>query len=608
MAFLDRFRRPQKSAIDDYPMRDPETVLAYYLDPGGRLDAIKTGLAYPGAGNYLYGITSPYADIPIQSNPTGFAYASIVSTWAARCIHIRKTIINRIPWSVVDRRTGKPIPGHPFEIAVRRANVRGQKIFMLHEWAQCIWGETFLWPVKNEFGYYSDLVWLNNLGMEVITLAGMIGGYSYAPITGGRVKQFRADELIFYYTDNPFNNLRGVSPFDTILLEVGVDKDIARHLKAWYSNNARPGLMLIPENDTSVFASQEFMDFWKANFQGPANAGKPVLMPSLIKDIKEIQQAPKVDDIEQRLAVRTEICAQFGVPLAIAGAWDDANYDSVDTQRKSLYEETIIPETETIDDDFTERLLPCFDEWGTARIQHDFTNIKALMEDEGAKAQAVNQRLVSGGISLNEYRDQFDLPKLPNGNVFYVPTGVTVTPVNEIGKQPAAPLTPLLQAPAQPPQLPTPEPPPAPQLPSGESLEKPALPPAVEPTKADDTPVQMITLEKKAQASPADELAAWEKKALNGGAIKALKFECHLLPKPLAQSIRQALTDKPDMSKADIRALFAKSQTILIEPEPTATTASITTLTPDGFGALVEVWRQLGIHELVNEVENATVA
>lgn len=488
MAFLDRFRRTQKTVADDYPTRDPDSVLAYYLAPSGQLDAIKTGLAYPGAGNYMYGITSPYADIPIQSNPTGFAYGAIVSTWANRCTHIRKTIINRIPWSVVDRRTGKPIPGHPFEVAVRRANTRGQKIFMLHEWAQCIWGETFLWPVKNEFGYYSDLIWLNNLGMEVITLAGMIGGYSYAPITGGRVHQYRPNELVFYYTDNPFNNLRGLSPMDTILLEIGTDHDIARHLKAWYTNNARPGLMLLPKNDLSVFASQEFMDFWKAEFQGPANAGKPVLMPSIIADIKEIQESPKIDDIEQRLALRTEICAQYGVPLAIAGAWDDANYDSVDTQRKSLYEETIIPQTETIDDDFTERLLPFFDEWGTARIEHDFTNIKALMEDEGQKALAVNQRLVSGGISLNEYREQFDLTPLANGNVFYVPTGVTVTPAEQLGKQPSAPPLPMVPSNPVPAQLekPMPQSQTPPQLPSGQSPEKPAVlpPPGAQAARA----------------------------------------------------------------------------------------------------------------------------
>lgn len=433
----------------DSPRMD--APIAYYLSPNGDVQAIKTGIGYAGAGNFNYSITSPYADIPIQSNPTGFAYASIVSTWANRCIDIRKSTINRIPYKIVKRSSGEAVPDHPLAIALKRANSRGQKIFAKHEWSKCVWGETFLYPVKNQYGYNSDIVWLNNLGMEVITLSGYIGGYTYAPINGGRAQTFEPDEIAFLYTDNPFNDLRGLSPFDTILLEVGVDKDIARYVKAWYTNDARPGLMLLPETDLGAVPAQEFMDYWKANFQGPKNAGKPVLMPHMIKDVKEIQQAPKIDDVELRLAVRTEICAKFGVPLAIAGAWDDANYDSVDTQRKSLYEETIIPETEDIDDDFSELVMPFFDEWGDCKLVHDFSSIQVLMEDEGEKTDALNAKLAAGGIMLSEYRAQLDLPPIPNSEIFFRPAGITVVPLANVG-QPTAPEVPTTQptAPAAP--------------------------------------------------------------------------------------------------------------------------------------------------------------
>lgn len=533
--------------IDDAIKTDPPPM-AYYLSGDGKIEAVKTGIGtYPGANNYAYSLTSPYSGIPIVSNPTSFAYASIVNTWANRCIDVRAMTINRLKVTVVSRKTGKPIPDHPFMIALARANKAGQKIFELHERSRMIWGETFLWPIINDYGYHSDIRWLNNLGMEVLTVAGEILSYSYAPINGGQVHQFDGNELAFLYTFNPFNDLRGLSPFDTILLEVGVDQDMARYVKSWYTNDARPGLMLLPKVDLSIPDAQKFMDFWKTNFQGSANANKPVLMPSVIQDVKDVQQAPQIADIELRLSVRTEICSRFGVPLAIAGAWDDSNYDSVDTQRKAFYEDTIIPEVEEIDDDFTNQVLPFFDEWGDARIEHQFTTIKALMEDEDKKTGALNGRLQAGAITLNEYRQQLDMPPLPNGNVFYMPSGVTVTPMADIGKPPEPPpMQPGL--PSQPPAVPEPS------TPSD---------PAQDVTSEPPPPNPQLVPGKSVQDSATDELNAWVKRYRNVGALKSVKFDTYLIRDEMAVGVRLAL--ESGFSDAITRAFDALRKALAVK-------------------------------------------
>src|SRR5258705_13873171 len=118
-------------------------------------------------------------------------------------------------------------------------------------------------------------------------------------------------------TDNPFSDLRGLSPMEAVLLDVGVDKDVARTLKAWYSNDARPGMLVIPENDLMDGEAERFTDYWKKNFKGSENAGRMGMLPRNVREIKEMNRAPNIDDVEIREAVRRDICAGFGVPLSI---------------------------------------------------------------------------------------------------------------------------------------------------------------------------------------------------------------------------------------------------------------------------------------------------
>lgn len=536
------------------PVDPPEQApLAYMLNADGSLRpvAMKSGFGAGGPGNFSFSITSPYSDVPINSYPAGYAYASIVSVWASRCIEIRSETVSRIKRNVVSRKTKKPIPNHPLTVAIHRAQQHGENIYALWEHCKLVFGEVFLWPAQNQYGYYSDLAWLNNLGMNVLTIGGKIGGYSYAPVSGGRIRQYQPHQLAFYKTLNLFNNLRGLSPLDSILLELGIDKDVSRVTKAWYDNDARPGVMLIPETDMLTESAKEFMDYWKANFQGAKNAGRPVMMPSAIKEVVPMQERPHVDDIEVRESMRREICARFGVPLSIAGAWDDATYQSAPEQRKSLYEETIIPECEDLDKWFTVTVLPYFDDSGETEVVSDFTDVKALIEDEGVKGSISNQRFLAGGTSFNEYRRELGKPPVPD-DFFVRPQGYSIVAYDDVGK----PTPPAPTAPADNPfgQNTTP----------GLSVPKPAAPaPSAPKPQAPgvSAPAPSTGGGQKSSETPLTELQAWRKKAMNGGAAKALAFVCYVIPKPIESHVRGHI--KPSMDKTALKVVFDEAEAAL---------------------------------------------
>jgi HK97 family phage portal protein len=539
------------------PRNEPPPI-AYTLSADGRLQAVKAS-----TGNYGSTAFGAYSNADINSTPVGYAMAYIASVWANRCVDIRAKAVSRMDWNVYDRATNKVIPNHPFTVALQRSPTR---VIRKLEWSQQIWGETFLRPHKNNYNYYSDITWLNNLGMSVITGAGYIMSFDYSPVQGGRPQIFKPRELAYIKTDNPFDDLRGLSKFESVLIEVGIDRDIARAAKAYYTNDMRIGLMLIPENDVPPAQAKEFMDWMKVNFQGAKNAGKPVLMPKAIKEIKEIQGRPVESDVENRESVRREICAAFGVPLSVAGAWDDATYQSAPEQRRSFYEETIIPECEDLADDMTQKVLPFFDDSGKAFLRADSSRIMALMDNQLEKAQVASTQLASSGITLNEYRAKVGQASLPNGNAILVPAGAQFVPVEDIGKLP----------------------PPAPAQPNPFAAVAPKSLPAPETVTL---PAEAVSK----QDTPDEELQTWRKFALRNGARKAQRFVCYRMDADNVTRIKAALSDIPDPDDKDaIKQVFDGE----IKAEPPIV------LTPDGFAELVGIWSDIGLNRLVEQVTN----
>lgn len=546
MALLDRFRSKPRTA----PAPSLDVSMAFVMGQDGRLRSLsENGAVKSSTLSY-----STYAAMLTEqgiSSPEVYAAAWVSSVWANRCVNLIADNVNRIEWFVQEKDSKKKLLDHPLTIAIKRNK---QKIIRKAVWADLIWGETFIVPMRNSFGYHSDLKWLNNIRINVDTSVPTNIRVLYMP-TVGRARQFTPGKDISYtYTDNPFDDYRGLSLFESILNEIGIDNDVSRATRAFYANDTRIGLMLIPENDIPEVQAQTFMDYWKANFQGAKNAGKPVLMPRMIKDVKEIQRAPIQDDVAIRESVRREICAAFGVPLSVAGAWDDANYQSAPEQRRSFYEETVLPKAEMLAMDWNTHLLPFFDDTETVELGFSADRILALTENMKEKAELDNSRLVSGGLTVNEYRKGQKLPTLPNGDVLYVPNNVTVTPLKELGVPKPMP-APLIQPglvnvgqpkPAMPSALPAQRP--IPQLPA--NVQKQPV-----PSVAKAVIIGEIT------DTPENELAAWRKKAMNGGAVKAMKFICYALPKDIENAVRVCLS--PDMDKAALKAVFDEAESTL---------------------------------------------
>jgi HK97 family phage portal protein len=542
------FHKPDPTKLAD------DNLLGFALHASGRVEAIKQGSGMYGAGfgENAFSETAFGVNVALSQSTFGWSAAYSVSTWVYRCIEVRKSAIHRMPWGVYSKRTKRADPKHPLYVAMKRNR---QKLLKKIEQSQLLFGESFIELPQNEFGFRSDLYWLNNNGMAVIVGAGQIDGYSYTAMQGGSPQSFNADEVVFMKTDNPFNDLRGMSPTEVIMDEVAIDKDVARVVRAYYANDTRVGVIFIPKTNLQQADQERFMAAFKRDNQGPNKAGKPVLMPQDMT-VERVQEPMTLDDVQLRESTRREIAAAYGVPLSLAGGWDDAKYQSLPEQRKSFYEETVIPECDNIAEFINSDIMPHIDNSGNYEFKFDYISILALTEDAQRKNDIYSTRLTSGVITRAEARAALGHPVRDVDDVYYIPVGATIVPAdqpalvtptaNEVDTTYQEQQQPQGQAPDK--QLPPPK--------------RPALPPPDQPKRL--APGKSIV---PPQTNALDELNAWEKKALNKGAGKASEFVSYVLPKEVQGSIREALREVgKDANKAAVRAVFAIARKALTRP------------------------------------------
>lgn len=579
MQLFRRFRKPNPTKVSE-----SETNIGFALHANGRVVAIKQGSGMYGAGlgEGAFSETAFGTAVALSQSTFGWSAAYSVSTWVYRCIEVRKSAVHRIPWHVYNKKTKEIIADHPLDVALRRNR---QRVFKKFEQSQLLYGETFFELAQNAYEFVSDLYWLNNNGMAVIIGAGKIEGYSYTAMQGGMPQNFKPDEIAFMKTDNPFNDLRGMSPTEVIMDEVAIDKDVARVVRAYYANDTRVGVIFIPKVNLLQADAERFMEIVKMQNQGVNKAGKPILMPQDMS-VERIQEPATLDDVQLRESTRREIAAAYGVPLSMAGGWDDAKYQSLPEQRKSFYEETVIPECDNIDEFINIDMMPYFDDSGNAELRHDYMSILALTEDSLQKNEIYGNRLAAGGITRAEYRAALGHPVRKVDDVYYIPAGSTVVPADEEAL--VTPTANEVDDTSQEQQQVTDSPQ---QKPAIEAPDKPKELPAPEQPKAIAPP----------QKTALEELAAWEKKAVNSNAVKAATFVCYVVPKDVQDSVREGLqVIGRNASKAAIRGVFAAARKAIAEPVDEATKhpgheEEKTTKTIQPPAATLDYWKQYDV-------------
>lgn len=193
---------------------------------------------------------------------------------------------------------------------------------------------------------------------------------------------------LFHPTDDHY----GFSPLEAASVAVDVHNAASGWNKALLDNAARPSGALVYSAGGGNLSEEQFERLKReleANYQGAANAGRPLLLEGGL-DWKSLSLTPKdMDFIEAKHAAAREIALAFGVPPMLLGIPGDNTYSNYAEANRALYRQTVLPLAGRIFDALAAWLAPAFGE--DLRLVPDLDQVSALAMERESLWRRVNE-------------------------------------------------------------------------------------------------------------------------------------------------------------------------------------------------------------------------
>jgi len=359
------------------------------------------------------------------------------------CAWLRAKTLSPLPW-LVHGGGGKLLePQAPLPSLLRRPNphMTGLKVKAHVELCLAIWGRAVLllergspnlrvppremWPVKP------------TLIRAVPHRTDFISGYIYQPPGGGAAIPLRPDEVIDISYPNPTDLYAPLPPMAAVRLAAEVaSESMKANRQLFRQGMSVGGFVMPPDKDASYTAEQahELEKLISQRFSGSANAHRWQVLRYFLT-LKDMAVTPKdAQWIEGANLTFRQVARGMGVPPPLVGDAEYATLANLTVYERALWEHTLQFEAEYISAEMTRQLVPAFQ--AASRIELDLSDVVALQEDETVKWRREKDQIDRGAITINEWRVEQGLDKVPWGDAWWAP--LTVAPVAD-GERPPAP-------------------------------------------------------------------------------------------------------------------------------------------------------------------------
>ncbi len=338
----------------------------------------------------------------------GFARNAI----AYRCVRMISETAAAVPWVLYEGagRRERELDTHPLLELLARPNPLQSGAELREAWFGFlqIAGNAYLEAAELR-GAVRELYVLRPDRMKVVPGArGWPAAYEYS--AGGKPVRFEMDALrgrlpiLHMKLFHPGNDHYGFSPIEAAALGIDLHNAAAGWNKALLDNGARPsGALIYHGTDGSANLSQDQVTRLKQelsdNYQGPANAGRPLLLEGGL-DWKEMSFNPKdMDFIQSKHVAAREIALAFGVPPMLLGIQGDNTYANYKEANLAFHRQTILPLVGKACAALNQWLGPRFG--AGLRLWYDADQIEALSVDRDGLWERVR---AADFLTINEKR------------------------------------------------------------------------------------------------------------------------------------------------------------------------------------------------------------
>lgn len=236
------------------------------------------------------------------------------------------------------------------------------------------------------------------------------------------------DQIVLFRGYNPTDARWGVSPMETLRRVLAEEYQATLYREQLWRNGARfPGYIKRPKaaGVWSDEARARFRSDWNGLYtgSGPGAGGTPILeddMEFVGGGITPVQ----AQYLETRKLTREEVAAAFHIPLPMVGILDHATFSNIEEQHKNLYQDTLGPWLEMIQQEIGLQLVPDFDDTGNVYVEFNLAEkMKGSFEEQAGSLQTA---VGAPWLTRNEARARQNLPQVDGGDELVTPLNVLV--------------------------------------------------------------------------------------------------------------------------------------------------------------------------------------
>lgn len=287
-------------------------------------------------------------------------------------------------------------------------------------------GNAYWWKARSASGQVRELWYMPHTQVEPVSLSTtqeFIDYYQYT--TGGQTFRLSPDDVVHFRDGiNPDKPMLGLSPLSAGVRELRADQALAQYTHAILRNLGVVGVMITPKGD-QVSIEPEQAEYIKAKFKSLAtgeNRGEPLVLDAPL-DVQSPGWSPKdIDAASMAQPLEARLCAVLGVHPTVLGlsvGLEHSTFSNMKEARESAWESLIIPMQSLCASELDAQLLPDLGDENRERCKFDLSGVRALAEDENAKAERLANVYKAGGIKRSEFRTALGYDSAPEDEVYY---------------------------------------------------------------------------------------------------------------------------------------------------------------------------------------------
>jgi HK97 family phage portal protein len=284
-----------------------------------------------------------------------------------------------VPLGLIDK--GKGLSEHPLLTLLARPNPRegGQRFLESVYGHLMVSGNAYVEAVSVD-GVPRELHALRPDRMRVIPGSdGWPAAYEYS--VGASTIRFVQGEgvpsILHLSLFHPADDHYGLSPMEAAATALDIHNAAGAWNKALLDNAARPSGALVmggsPLTDAQFDRLKEEL---AANYQGSANAGRPLLLEGGLAWTPFSLSPKDMDFVEAKAGAAREIALAFGVPPLLLGLPGDNTHANYAEANRAFYRQTIVPLVRRTGEAIAHWLSPAFGD--SLRLEPDLDAIEAL--------------------------------------------------------------------------------------------------------------------------------------------------------------------------------------------------------------------------------------